>query len=97
MQLLTDEFHPDFTAVGEAGFEGCVLFAFEGRGLYVLESFEYGNATCILGGDWQTVILGGDWQTVSQRTKKEILEGGLHKSRIVHAQSWERQLRQVLA
>ena len=88
MQLLTDEFHPDFTAVGEAGFEGCVLFAFEGRGLYVLESFEYGNAT---------YILGGDWQTVSQRTKKEILEGGLHKSRIVHAQSWERQLRQVLA
>lgn len=81
-------FRPDFTAVGQGGFSGYVIFAFERIGVYVLESSFYGNAT---------YILGEGWERLSQMTKAELLDGALHQERIVHrAGSWEARIRELL-
>jgi hypothetical protein len=53
-----------------------------------MESAMYGNAT---------YIFEGDWSFVSQLTKKQILEGNLHKARLIHQSGWESQLKLVLA
>lgn len=81
-------FGPDFTAVGQAGFSGYVVFAFERIGIYVLESAFYGNAT---------YILDEEWERLSQMTKAELLDGALHKERVIHrAGSWETRIRELL-
>ncbi len=69
--------------VGEGGFDNYVAFRFPNRGFTVLESIQPNNAT---------YILGDDWEKISQMSKLEILEGDLHLARIVHGNSWERQL-----
>lgn len=88
LKLLTEEHEPDFTAVGEAGFEGYIVFGFEDKAIYVLESLRYGNAT---------YVFGVDWERLSQLTKKEILSGELQRERIIHREGWDRRVRDVLA
>jgi hypothetical protein len=53
----------------------------------VVESAHYGNAT---------YIFGEDWARLSQMTKAEIIEGGLHRERIIHREGWEGEMRRVL-
>jgi hypothetical protein len=84
---LMHSFEPDFTAVGRGGFRGYVIFGFEGVGRYVLESLYYGNAT---------YVLGENWERISSMTKAEILTESLHEVRIVHTRGWERQLRRAI-
>jgi len=82
-------FGPDFIAAGQGGFSGYVVFGFERLGFYVLESAVYGNAT---------YVLGNDWQHLSQLTKAELLDGALHEERIVHgADSWPARINELLA
>lgn len=69
--------------VGEGGFDNYVAFRFPNRGFTVLESLQPNNAT---------YILGNDWEGISQMSKLEILQGALHLARIVHGNTWERQL-----
>lgn len=79
---------PDFTAVGRGGFAGYVVFGFEDRSIYVLESAFYGNAT---------YVLGDDWQRLSQLTKAELLDRDLHEQRIIHrADSWRPAIHSLL-
>lgn len=78
------ELKPSFTAVGRDGFSGYVLFAFEDKGIYVLESPLYGNAT---------YVLDGDWKTLSRKSKAELLRSHLHRDRIIHTKSWPERLR----
>jgi hypothetical protein len=85
---IVNSLKPDFVAVGHAGFHGYVIFAFPDRGLYVLESIYFGNAT---------YVLGDDWQTISQRTKAEILREDLHVARIIHRRSWHMRIRNMLS
>lgn len=80
-------FGPDFTAVGRAGFSGYLIFAFEDRSLYILESATYGNAT---------YVLSRDWEALSSMTKAELLDRDLHQDRIVHTEDWERRIRSLL-
>ena len=75
---------PDFVAVGRAGFSGYLIFAFEDRDLYVLESAYYGNAT---------YVLDRGWETLSTLTKAELLDGDLHRDRIVHRKLWDSRIR----
>jgi hypothetical protein len=81
---LMNSFGPDFFALGRAGFTGYVVFGFEDRGRYVLESLFTGNAT---------YIFGDDWERLSGLTKAQIIQGDLAEERIVHNRSFERRLR----
>jgi hypothetical protein len=84
---IIHEHAPDFTAVGRAGFRGYIIFGFEERQTFVLESLYYGNAT---------YILGAEWEQLSRRTKAELLSEDLNEDRIVHDQAWESRIREWL-
>jgi len=82
-------YEPDFHAIGRGGFNGYLVFGFQRLGLYVLESAYYGNAT---------YVLGEDWESLSQLTKAELLNEALHKERVIHrAQSWPIRIRKLLS
>lgn len=83
-----NSYKPEFTAVGQGGFNGYVIFGFPKKDLYVLESVLYGNAT---------YVLGDDWKSISQLTKAEILNDKLHKERIVHLRNWFEKTRKLLS
>lgn len=72
---------PDFVAYGRAGFRGYAVFGFTSKNLYVLESAFPNNAT---------YVLQNDWETISQMSKAEILSQDLHKARIVHSESLQK-------
>jgi len=78
-----NDYKPDFAAVGMGGFTGYVIFGFDKRGIYVLESILYGNAT---------YVLGEQWAELSKKTKAEILNKNLHKERLIHHKEWARDL-----
>ncbi len=80
-------FGPDFTAVGVAGFAGYLIFGFEDRSLYLLESAHYGNAT---------YLLSRDWEALSGMSKAELLGGSLHQDRIVHREDWDTRIHTLL-
>jgi hypothetical protein len=82
-----NSFEPEFTAIGQGGFSGYVIFGFPAKGVYVLESVLYGNAT---------YILGDDWEKISILTKAEILSEGLHIDRYVHLRNWFHKIKQLL-
>lgn len=84
---MVNSFGSTFTAIGQAGFAGYIVFGFPERNLYVLESLYYGNAT---------YIFAEDWEELSRRTKAEILAGGHEEARIIHREGWESALRQLL-
>ncbi|MBF8436196.1 hypothetical protein I0Q91_03820 [Halanaerobiaceae bacterium Z-7014] len=77
---LIKNFEPEFVAIGQSGFKGYFIFGFPENDLYVLESTEYGNAT---------YVLSDDWKQLSQLTKAELLDEGLHEKRIIHRESWQ--------
>jgi hypothetical protein len=85
LKLLTEEFQPNFVAVGRAGFYGYLVFGYDDA--YVMESLYYGNAT---------YVFGKDWEELSKLTKAEILREDRQQARIVHRESWEREVRQLL-
>ncbi len=78
---------PEFGVVGHGGFAGYVIFAFPAKGLYVLECARYGNAT---------YVFDRGWEALSQMTKAEILNGELHRARLVHVSHWESRVRELL-
>jgi hypothetical protein len=80
---IIDQYKPDFHAIGKAGFKGYVVFGFEDINLYILESIYYGNAT---------YVFEENWEELSKKTKAEILDKSLQKSRIIHRSNWESKL-----
>jgi hypothetical protein len=81
-------FRPDEVVAGRGGFASYVVFLFRDRGLAVVESAQYPNAT---------YVFGEDWETLSQMTKAEILAGALEEQRIIHRQGWERRIHDLLS
>lgn len=79
---------PEFVALGRAGFSGYVVFGFPGKNLYILESNQTNNAT---------YIFEENWEKLSTLTKAEILNDKLHKSRIVHRESWFSEMNKILS
>lgn len=65
---------------GIAGFDGYLAFIYKKKNIAILESFFYGNAS---------YVFDGNWMKYSQLTKKEIIEGHLHKKRIIHDSAWK--------
>lgn len=66
----------EFTATGNQGFSGYVVFGFPSKNIYILESAFYGNAI---------YIFNEDWETLSKKTKAEILNTNLQLDRITHS------------
>jgi len=84
-----NNFNPNFTAVGKAGFNGYVIMGFPNKNIYVCESIFYGNAT---------YIFAEGWEELSKKTKAEILDDNLQEERIIHrAERWDRRIRELLA
>jgi hypothetical protein len=81
-------FNPNFVAVGKAGFHGYMVFGFDGKNFFILESIYTGNAT---------YILGQNWPQLSQYTKEQIITNNLQEQRIVHTQGWDTQIDNLLA
>lgn len=81
-----EAYGPEFVAVGHAGFQGYLGFAFPDRGLYIFECTNWGNAT---------YVFGDNWETLSQLTKAQILSEGLQKARLVHREGWEAALHKL--
>jgi len=79
--------NPDFLAYGSGGYKGYLVFGFESKGIYVLESQNTNNAI---------YIFDKDWEALSKLTKAEILGNQLQKVRIVHNPDWLTKLRQAL-
>lgn len=81
------EYRPSNIIIGRGGFRGYWIFEFEDKSLYLLESLYYGDAT---------YILGSDWEKISQLTKSEIINNNLHKGRYVHTEGWEKTVDNIL-
>lgn len=81
------QYKPDFAAVGIGGFREYVVFGFQSRNLYVLESPKLGNAT---------YIFRNNWAELSALSKKQILDGSLHEARLIHNRRWTGALRQAI-
>lgn len=79
--------NPDFVAYGRAGFKGYAVFGFTSRDLYILESAIPNNAT---------YVLQNNWETISQLSKAEILSQELHKARIIHSASWQKNFNEMM-
>jgi hypothetical protein len=80
LETISDH-KPDFTAIGEAGFNGYIILGFNSRKIFICESLYYGNAT---------YIFNEQWETLSRKTKAEIIGKNLQKDRIIHrGEGWE--------
>lgn len=77
---------PDFVAVGQAGFDGYVIFAFPNKKLFVCESIHPDNAT---------YIFDDNWEELSQKTKAEILDNNYQKDRIIHREHWHTHIKKL--
>ncbi|MBF6647170.1 hypothetical protein [Methylobacter sp. BlB1] len=79
---------PEFVALGKAGFYGYLIFGFPEKNLYILESNQTNNAT---------YIFEENWEHLSTLTKAEILNGNLHKKRVMHRESWFNEVNKLLS
>jgi hypothetical protein len=83
-----NDYQPDFIAIGNAGFRGYLVYGFEDKKLYILESIYTNNAT---------YVLNKDWKELSRLSKAEILNNSLHKDRIIHSKEWDTKVDSLLA
>lgn len=72
--------NPSFIKEGLGGYTGYLVYGFEEKNIYIMDSIIYGNAT---------YIFEGEWKVVSRLTKSEIIKNKLAKDRIVHNNNWE--------
>ncbi|MHC8493247.1 hypothetical protein ACTU44_11135 [Thalassospira sp. SM2505] len=70
---------PNRIVVGNGGFRDYVAYVFDYKGLCVLESCNFDNAT---------YVFNSNWERLSQLTKAEILQNNLHVQRIIHDAGW---------
>jgi hypothetical protein len=88
LKMFSEDYPSDFTAAGRAGFRGYVVFGYKDKGITIVESAFYGNAT---------YVFGEDWERLSQMTKAEILTQDLHQARLIHREGWDFKVRDLLA
>lgn len=82
-----NQFGPDLFAFGTHGFSGYLVFGFQKKGLFLLESIYFGNAT---------YVLGEQWEDIARLSKGEILNNKLHIARIEHRDLWKQQISKIL-
>ena len=82
-------FKPDIRAIGKGGFTGYVIYVFGTKGIAVLESVRYGNASYILSSD--------NWEELSKMTKQQLLAKSLVRQREIHTKSWFDRIKKILS
>ncbi|MCT6891698.1 MAG: hypothetical protein M3Z87_18920 [Lactobacillus sp.] len=82
-----EQFNPDREFQGKAGYTGYIVFCFDQKNIYLLDSILYGNAT---------YVFSDNWENVSKLTKKEIISNHFQKSRIVHNKNWKQYITKEL-
>lgn len=85
---ILNRFDPREIAIGSAGFKGYVGFNFTDRNVTVLESVYPDNAT---------YVFGQNWEEITQLTKAQVVNGGLHLQRIIHNHDWQQQIHNLLS
>ncbi len=78
------EYGPEYIAIGLGGFDGYVAFGFPRLGICILESRSVNNATYVLDE--------GTWESISMLSKAEILDAKSHRRRLIHRESWFREI-----
>ncbi|MBP6818097.1 MAG: hypothetical protein KBC46_02205 [Ferrovibrio sp.] len=81
------QFCPDKIFIGEGGFSDYLAYIFTPKNLVILESIRLDNAL---------YVFGSDWMAISQLSKAEVLNEGVHKDRIVHGKGWKTRLAKIL-
>lgn len=81
-------FKPNIIATGQGGFTGYVIYVFNAKGIAVLESIRYGNASYVLSSD--------NWEELSKMTKQQLLSKSLVKQREIHTKSWFDRIKKIL-
>lgn len=79
---LINKYNPDFRAIGKSGFKGYIVFGFNHLNLFIFESILPNNAT---------YFFESNWVELSKLSKGDILCNDLHKHRIIHNSSWEKE------
>jgi len=82
-QEFLKSLNPDEIFVWEGWFNVYFAYFFKTQNITILESMEYWNAI---------YIFDSDWKALSKKTKKEILDGGLEKERIIHYKGYKRKV-----
>jgi hypothetical protein len=80
-------YDPEFTAFGQHGFNRYVVYGWDKKRLYLLESTEVDNAT---------YILKDDWESLSRLSKAEILATNAHHARLIHHKGWAGELKKLM-
>lgn len=80
-------FKPDVIRQGIGGYTGYLIFEFSKINLFVFDSIIYGDAM---------YIFEDDWENISKLSKKEIIQEGLAKERIIHNNYWKSKLEKHL-
>jgi len=78
---------PDWYIIGHGGFRGYIIHGFPEKGLFVLESMFYGNAT---------YVFGRLWEDLSKLTKAEIINEDFQLDRIIHVKGWHTKINKLL-
>lgn len=74
-------------AKGKAGLLGYIISKCPNKDEYILENFNYGNAT---------YVFDANYEDLSKLTKKEIIDSGLYIDRITHTKSWEEDIKKII-
>lgn len=80
-------YNPDEVYGGSGGFLSYLAYLYNAKGVVVLESVEFNNAT---------YVFDLNWQQVSQLSKADILRKGLQKARVIHSEKWHEHMHALL-
>ena len=80
-------YDPEFTAFGQHGFNKYVVYGWDKKKIYLLESTDVDNAT---------YVLKEDWESLSRLTKAQVLATGAHHARIIHHKGWTGELNNLM-
>ncbi|HEY6162194.1 MAG TPA: hypothetical protein VI112_13260 [Bacteroidia bacterium] len=82
------EYKPELVGRGPDGFNGYIVFGFKEKGVVLLESIHFGNATYVFAYETYEGLIG--------RNKQDILRNKLAKRRFFHKKNWEKRMRKFL-
>lgn len=84
---VLEKYLPDELYKGLDSYIGYVVFYYKSKGLYVFDSIMYGQAT---------YVFDRDWKEVSKLTKRQIIDGGIAKVRLIHNKRWRNEIDKLL-
>lgn len=81
------QFGFDPIAVGNAGFNGYIVFRYRDSNLFFFENPRINNAT---------YVFNSNWEELTKLSKGEIINNDLHINRIIHNKAWEDDIKKIL-